>query len=58
MARTRQAPDKPFRCAICYAKFRSHSSLKSHMAEHSSPRRCSFCGRTERYPGEFCHHNA
>jgi transcription elongation factor Elf1 len=37
--------DRPFRCPVCRRGFRSHSSLKSHMNEHTAPRQCRLCGK-------------
>ena len=37
--------DRPFRCPVCYRRFRSHGSLATHMNEHTPPRRCRLCGK-------------
>ena len=34
-----------FFIVICRRKFSSHSSLNSHMSEHTGPRQCKNCGR-------------
>lgn len=37
--------DRPFKCPVCRRGFRSHSSLKNHMGEHTPQRRCKNCGK-------------
>jgi len=37
--------DRPFQCPVCRRGFRSYSSLKHHMDEHTPPRRCRNCGK-------------
>jgi hypothetical protein len=36
---------RPFQCPIWRRGFRSYSNLKSHMDEHTPPRRCRNCGK-------------
>src|ERR1039458_597976 len=37
--------DHPLRCPVCRRGYRSHSSLKSHLNEHTPTRRCRNCGK-------------
>jgi hypothetical protein len=43
---TMPSSDRPFRCKVCYRRFSSPSSIKSHYdLEHTPPRRCRNCGK-------------
>jgi hypothetical protein len=39
------AEERRFHCRLCRRGFRSHTSLKSHMNEHATPRRCRLCSK-------------
>ena len=44
--------DRPLHCPVCRRGFRSYSSLKRHMDEHTPLRHCRLCGKQLR-EGEY-----